>query len=139
MYLRPEDYQKEERRVIKLFAKQNEKPSIYCTTTHNICETGLIYVVKLANGYTKIGCTKDEKTLTQRLNAIRKQYEQDCTLLFTLRSPCKLGLEKRIHENLKRFHINHYAGDELFNLTDELIESVRGIKFFRGKPVEVLH
>lgn len=126
MYLRPEDYPKEEKRVINLFKKQNEKPSIYCATTHSKCEEGLIYVVKLDNGYTKIGCTKNEQTLKQRLNTIRKQYNQEFTLLFVLCSPCKLGLEKRIHENLKKFHINHYAGNELFNLTDGLIESVGG-------------
>ena len=137
MYLRPEDYKREERRVINLFKKQNDNPSIYCTTTHSNCEEGLIYIAKGKDGV-KIGCTKNEKTLNQRLAALNKQYNQEFTLLFVLRTPCKLGLEKRIHENLKRFHINHYSGDELFDLTDELIESVGNIKFFRGRQVELI-
>ena len=131
------DYAREERRVCKLFARQNIKPVKYCKMTHNKCEEGLVYVAKGKDGLVKIGCTKNETTLSYRLQAISEACNQEFTLLFTLYSVCRYGLEKQIHKNLKRFNAKHYASDELFYLSDALIKAVAEIRVFRGKEVTV--
>lgn len=103
--------------------------------THTVCEPGLVYLAKAEDGSVKIGCTKDNTTLKQRLKCMINLYKQNFTLLFTLETCCKFGLEKKIHNNLKHYRINHYAGDELFAISDAIVESISNIRSFKGKEV----